>query len=229
MPVLFSSHQLDLVERLCDDLVILADGRLVAAGSVEELAGCRRRPLPGPPRRRRADDRHCPTYRGGGAWRPQRHCARAVRRAAGGGAGGRPRPCARGRVQPDPASAVGDLPGGRCDEHAALVAHRRRARGSHQDPRQVVPRLLLPSLVLIVLGFLVIGAVSGAAAGEYEVALGQGVDIAITESAEGWLNASGTEGSEITTSRPDEVEQAVRDGDGRRRPGPPGRGVPDHR
>jgi ABC-2 type transport system ATP-binding protein len=39
VPVLFSSHQLDLVERLCDDLVILADGRLVAAGSVEELRG----------------------------------------------------------------------------------------------------------------------------------------------------------------------------------------------
>src|SRR5690606_35856947 len=37
MPVLFSSHQLDLVERLCDDLIILSGGRLVAAGSVEEL------------------------------------------------------------------------------------------------------------------------------------------------------------------------------------------------
>lgn len=37
VPVLFSSHQLDLVERLCDQLVILADGRLVASGTVEEL------------------------------------------------------------------------------------------------------------------------------------------------------------------------------------------------
>ena len=37
VPVLFSSHQLDLVERLCDDLVILADGRVVAAGSVDDL------------------------------------------------------------------------------------------------------------------------------------------------------------------------------------------------
>lgn len=37
VPVLFSSHQLDLVERLCDDLVILSAGRVVAAGSVEEL------------------------------------------------------------------------------------------------------------------------------------------------------------------------------------------------
>lgn len=37
VPVLFSSHQLDLVERLCDRLVILARGRVVAAGGVEEL------------------------------------------------------------------------------------------------------------------------------------------------------------------------------------------------
>jgi len=37
VPVLFSSHQLELVERLCDDLVIVSDGRVVAAGSVEEL------------------------------------------------------------------------------------------------------------------------------------------------------------------------------------------------
>jgi ABC-2 type transport system ATP-binding protein len=36
-PVLFSSHQLELVERLCDDLVILSGGRLVAAGSADEL------------------------------------------------------------------------------------------------------------------------------------------------------------------------------------------------
>ena len=38
-PLLFSSHQLDLVERLCDDLVILSHGKVVAAGSVEELRG----------------------------------------------------------------------------------------------------------------------------------------------------------------------------------------------
>lgn len=38
VPVLFSSHQLDLVERLCDDLVVLSRGKVVAAGSVAELA-----------------------------------------------------------------------------------------------------------------------------------------------------------------------------------------------
>ena len=37
VPVLFSSHQLDLVERLCDDLVIIAGGRIAAAGAREEL------------------------------------------------------------------------------------------------------------------------------------------------------------------------------------------------
>jgi ABC-2 type transport system ATP-binding protein len=36
-PVLFSSHQLDVVERLCDDLVIIAAGRIRAAGSRAEL------------------------------------------------------------------------------------------------------------------------------------------------------------------------------------------------
>lgn len=35
--VLFSSHQLDVVERLCDDLVIIGDGRILASGSRDEL------------------------------------------------------------------------------------------------------------------------------------------------------------------------------------------------
>lgn len=37
VPVLFSSHQLDLVDRLCDRLVIMARGRVVAQGTSEEL------------------------------------------------------------------------------------------------------------------------------------------------------------------------------------------------
>ncbi|MCL2467760.1 MAG: ATP-binding cassette domain-containing protein [Micrococcales bacterium] len=37
VPVLFSSHQLDLVERLCDDLVIIAGGTIRACGAREEL------------------------------------------------------------------------------------------------------------------------------------------------------------------------------------------------
>jgi len=35
--VLFSSHQLDVVERLCDDLVIIASGTIRAAGSAADL------------------------------------------------------------------------------------------------------------------------------------------------------------------------------------------------
>ncbi|WP_330274613.1 ATP-binding cassette domain-containing protein [Lentzea sp. NBC_00516] len=37
VPVLFSSHQLAIVERLCDDVVIISKGRIVANGSREEL------------------------------------------------------------------------------------------------------------------------------------------------------------------------------------------------
>jgi ABC-2 type transport system ATP-binding protein len=37
VPVLFSSHQLELVERLCESVAIVKDGRLVASGTVEEL------------------------------------------------------------------------------------------------------------------------------------------------------------------------------------------------
>jgi len=36
-PVLFSSHQLDIVERLCDDLVVIADGEIRASGSREGI------------------------------------------------------------------------------------------------------------------------------------------------------------------------------------------------
>jgi ABC-2 type transport system ATP-binding protein len=39
VPVVFSSHQLDLVERLCDSVGILARGRIVASGTVADLRG----------------------------------------------------------------------------------------------------------------------------------------------------------------------------------------------
>jgi ABC-2 type transport system ATP-binding protein len=39
VPVVFSSHQLDLVERLCDRVGIVRDGTLVAEGTVEGLRG----------------------------------------------------------------------------------------------------------------------------------------------------------------------------------------------
>lgn len=37
VPVLFSSHQLDLVDRLCDSLVVLAGGQVMAAGKSADL------------------------------------------------------------------------------------------------------------------------------------------------------------------------------------------------
>ena len=37
VPVLFSSHQLELVERLCDDLVVQAAGRTLARGTADSL------------------------------------------------------------------------------------------------------------------------------------------------------------------------------------------------
>jgi ABC-2 type transport system ATP-binding protein len=37
VPVVFSSHQLDLVERICDAVVLIAHGRVVASGSIEDL------------------------------------------------------------------------------------------------------------------------------------------------------------------------------------------------
>jgi ABC-2 type transport system ATP-binding protein len=37
VPVVFSSHQLELVERLCDDYVLIDEGRSVASGRVRDL------------------------------------------------------------------------------------------------------------------------------------------------------------------------------------------------
>ena len=47
--VVFSSHQLDLVEDVCEDVVIIARGRIVAAGAIDELKA---RVGPAPPRGR---------------------------------------------------------------------------------------------------------------------------------------------------------------------------------
>jgi ABC-2 type transport system ATP-binding protein len=39
IPVVFSSHQLDLVERICDRVGIIQHGHLVACGTIDELRG----------------------------------------------------------------------------------------------------------------------------------------------------------------------------------------------
>ena len=45
VPIVFSSHQLELVERVCDGVVMIVDGRIVAAGSIEDLRASRARRL----------------------------------------------------------------------------------------------------------------------------------------------------------------------------------------
>ncbi|QSB05696.1 ABC transporter ATP-binding protein [Natronoglycomyces albus] len=37
VPVLFSSHQLELMERICDSVVIISGGKIIAKGTVEQL------------------------------------------------------------------------------------------------------------------------------------------------------------------------------------------------
>jgi ABC-2 type transport system ATP-binding protein len=51
VPVIFSSHQLDLVERLCDRVGIISAGRMVAVGTVGDLrtGGVQRIDVVGPP------------------------------------------------------------------------------------------------------------------------------------------------------------------------------------
>jgi ABC-2 type transport system ATP-binding protein len=39
IPVIFSSHQLEVVERICDRVGIIQKGRLIACGTIEELRG----------------------------------------------------------------------------------------------------------------------------------------------------------------------------------------------
>jgi len=45
VPVVFSSHQLELVERLCDAVAIIDAGRLVATGTVDDLRTRGRKPI----------------------------------------------------------------------------------------------------------------------------------------------------------------------------------------
>ena len=45
VPIVFSSHQLDLVERLCDRVVLIDQGRVVAQGTIEDLRARRERRL----------------------------------------------------------------------------------------------------------------------------------------------------------------------------------------
>jgi ABC-2 type transport system ATP-binding protein len=37
--VVLSSHSMDLIQRICDDVAIVVDGRVLATGSVEQVRG----------------------------------------------------------------------------------------------------------------------------------------------------------------------------------------------
>lgn len=62
VPVLFSSHQLDLVDRLCDSLVVLSDGKVMASGRARSCG--RAGHVSSPSRRRptRAGCAACPEF-----------------------------------------------------------------------------------------------------------------------------------------------------------------------
>ncbi len=45
MPIVFSSHQLELVERVCDRVAMIVDGRIVTEGAIDELRASRARRL----------------------------------------------------------------------------------------------------------------------------------------------------------------------------------------
>ena len=145
MPVLFSSHQLELVENLCDDLVILSRGKLVAAGAVGRPARPRGRrasascspagPMPGAARPAPGQRARRPR-----APRPSSSCATAppekVLEIIQSGAPSRSSPAC---APPRP-----DLPGGRPmstpTARRAGLADRRRDRDHHPHARQDVPR-----------------------------------------------------------------------------------------
>ena len=112
--VLFSSHQLDLVEDLCESVAIIDHGRLVASGTVDELAsqGARRLAVRVEGDRQGAWARALPGVTvsevDGGEVRLDPRRRRRQRRRAGRGARGRPGHPVRLRTPPP----VRGLPGG---------------------------------------------------------------------------------------------------------------------
>jgi ABC-2 type transport system ATP-binding protein len=73
--VLFSSHQLDLVEDLCQDVVVVHQGRVVLAGALERLRGAARRRMVDIAMRDGAD--------GGPVWTPRLPGVEVVERGPG--------------------------------------------------------------------------------------------------------------------------------------------------
>ncbi len=131
VPVLFSSHQLDLVERLCDRVGIIKEGSMVAVGTIDDLRtrGGLRWQVDGPPAALGWPD---PRPRGpGGEQRGHPHRRRGRGRVgavgpgpAAGRAGGR----SRRRVRPGPPAPRRAVPG-RGQRHQPPGDRRRHGTG----------------------------------------------------------------------------------------------------
>ena len=100
VPVVFSSHQLELVERLCEDVAIINGGRLVAHGAVESCASAAA----------------APCSRSGSGWR-----------ATAAATGSRPSRARRSAAQ-EPRGLLVRLPAGSADRRPARRGARRGDR-----------------------------------------------------------------------------------------------------
>ena len=134
VPVVFSSHQLELVERLCDAVAIIKDGRLVAAGTVDELRAPRRDEAGGARRGRRAATTGARVPAG----RARAGRERLVRCATGRrGACSTPRAAGSvTRFEPVERPTLTDLFRRRCGVRAAAVHARRPARDLTERVRE---------------------------------------------------------------------------------------------
>ena len=159
VPVVFSSHQLELVERLCEDVAIVKDGRIVASGAVAELrergreerrAGAR----PRRGRRRRRVGRRRAGRRGRRDRPARRARAAARRRRPRRGPRRGPRVRHGHALQPRAADARRPLPPGRGRmsgrEAVALVARREVSQRVREKSFLVGTGVSLVIIVLVV-------------------------------------------------------------------------------
>ena len=87
VPVVFSSHQLELVERLCDSVAIIAAGRIAASGRLAEIEGSLAEVFRERPTRRVSRERPRGARRERRLGSPAASCARAALARLAGGAG----------------------------------------------------------------------------------------------------------------------------------------------
>ncbi len=198
MPVLFSSHQLELVENLCDDLVILSHGKLVAAGAVADLRGReadRFRVVLGPGRRRGRAARPAPAHR---PRRPRVRSARgAARRPTGEGARDHPVQRARRRVRPCRAPARPGLPGGSPMNSPTTPTGTPvwRIVAETEISTRVRDKTFIGATIftlVFLVGFFVVLSIIGGNEDEYDVAITTSADAEVLDAAQSTLRATGS-------------------------------------